>query len=382
MGNADKPRVRFGVLGPLAVEYDGRPIVLGSLKQRVVLAMLLMTANRIVSVDRLTDGLWGEEPPDGAVNTLQAHVSHLRRALAVGDVAILTQPPGYLLRVDPDQVDLLRFEQLTQRAHDHEGDGLLRDALADLTSALDLWRGPALEDLAASPFADSARTFLEERRLGVLEDRLSLLGRMGRHQELIEGCEAVLAVHPLREAVWEKLIVALYRSGRQADALAKYRLCRDLLLDELGVEPMPRLQQLEQQILTHDSRLQPARRTTTAMVVATAGRPAPSGQVTVLRARRLDATLVLGDGTTVPLAERTVLGRHRDCDITLDDPMVSRRHAEIRLTDGRHVLLDLSSSNGTWVAGHPVLQHPLRDGDTIQLGDQVLRYRTIDPAGS
>lgn len=380
MTNADKPMMRFGVLGPLAVEYDGRPLALGSLKQRLVLAMLLMTANRVVSVDRLTDGLWGEEPPDGAMNTLQAHVSHLRRALAVADVAILTQPPGYLLRVEPEQVDLLRFEQRTQAAHDHEGEQSLREALADLTGALELWRGPALEDLGSGTFADSARTFLEERRLGVLEDRLSLLGRLGRHQELIEGCEAVLAVHPLREAVWEKLIVALYRSGRQADALGKYRTCRELLQDELGVEPMPRLQQLEQQILNHDKRLQPARHTSTAMVVAAAGLPAASGPVTVLRARRLEASLVLGDGSTVRLAERTVLGRHRDCDVTLEDPMVSRRHAEIRLTNGSHVLLDLSSSNGTWVGGRPVLQHPLRDGDTIQIGDQVLSYRTTDPA--
>ena len=381
MTNPDKPTMRFGVLGPLAVEYDGRPLAMGSLKQRLVLAMLLMTANRVVSVDRLTDGLWGEEPPDGAMNTLQAHVSHLRRALAVGDVAILTQPPGYLLRVEPEQVDLLRFEQLTQRANDLADRGHAREALADLTGALQLWRGPALEDLGSSTFGDSARTFLEERRLGVLEDRLTLLGRLGRHQEQIESCEAVLAVHPLREAVWEKLIVALYRSGRQADALAKYRTCRELLQDELGVEPMPRLQQLEQQILNHDKRLQPARRTTTAMVIASPAQPAPSGQVTVLRARRLDAALVLGDGSTVPLAERTVLGRHRDCDITLEDPMVSRRHAEIRLTNGSHVLLDLSSSNGTWVAGRPVLQHPLRDGDTIKVGDQVLRYRTTDPSG-
>jgi len=381
MTNPDKPTMRFGVLGPLAVEYDGRPVAMGSLKQRLVLAMLLMTANRVVSVDRLTDGLWGEEPPDGAMNTLQAHVSHLRRALAVGDVAILTQPPGYLLRVEPEQVDLLRFEQLTQRANDLADRGQAREALADLTGALELWRGPALEDLGSSTFGDSARTFLEERRLGVLEDRLTLLGRLGRHQEQIESCEAVLAAHPLREAVWEKLIVALYRSGRQADALAKYRTCRELLQDELGVEPMPRLQQLEQQILNHDKRLQPARRTTTAMVIAAPAQPAPSGQVTVLRARRLDATLVLGDGSTVPLAERTVLGRHRDCDITLEDPMVSRRHAEIRLTNGSHVLLDLSSSNGTWVAGRPVLQHPLRDGDTIKVGDQVLRYRTTDPSG-
>lgn len=369
----------FGVLGPLVVEHGGLPVPLGA-KQRLVLAMLLMNAGRPVSVDRLIDGVWGDEPPDSAVNTLQVHISQLRRSLAAGDPAILTQPPGYLLRTTADQFDLLRFEELNQRGHDRLGAGRRVDAAEDFVAALDLWRGPPLEDLAESPFAASARTFLEERRLGVVDDLLQLQLDLGHDRDVVEAGEQVLSAYPLREGVWEKVILALYRSGRQADALAHYRACREVLLEELGVEPMRRLQLLEQQILRQDRHLDPGPRRTDALVVP-AKRPGGGGTVsgtaTVLRQRRLDAELILADGTAVPLPERLVLGRHRDCDVVLADSSVSRRHAEIRLVSGRFVLLDLSSTNGTWVDGQPVLQHPLTAGDTFQLGDVLVSYRTL-----
>lgn len=371
--------VRFGVLGPLQADVSGVPVALGGQRPRVVLAMLLLHAGRVVSVDRLIDGVWGEEAPEGVVNTLQAHVSHLRRLLAGGDAPLITQRPGYLVRVTGEQLDLLRFESLTQAAQARAHDGRTAEAVDLFGQALDLWRGPPLEDLGICPFADTARTFLEERRVAVVDDRLALMLDLGQERQVIETCEEVLATQPLRESLWERLIVALYRTGRQADALARYRQCRATLLDELGVEPMPRLRALEVQILNHDDRLVPDRLRTDAVVVPPREEAVPTGTETVLRPRRLDARLTSADGTVAALGERVVLGRHHACDIVLADASVSRRHAEIRLVNGRHLLLDLSSSNGTLVNGEPVLQHLLGDGDAVQLGDQTLTYHTLLP---
>lgn len=367
----------FGVLGPLLAEVAGAPVALGGPRPRAVLAMLLLHAGRVVSTERLIDGVWGEDVPEGAGNTLQAHVSHLRRVLAGGDAPVLTERPGYLIRVTGDQLDLLHFEAFTQEAQSRAQAGQSGEAADLFGQALALWRGPPLEDLGSCPFADTARTFLEERRLAAIDDRLGLLLDLGQDRQVIEGCEAALSEQPLRESLWERLIVALYRSGRQAEALARFRECRATLLDELGVEPMPRLRALEVQILNHDPRLAPDRRRTDEMVVPPRPQPEPSGTATVLRSRRLDARLVGLDGRTTPLGERIVLGRHPGCDVVLADASVSRRHAEIRLVNGRHLLLDLASSNGTWVNGEPVLQHRLGDGDVVQLGDQKLTYQTL-----
>lgn len=374
-------QLRFGLLGPLLVEQGERIVPVPS-RQRLILAMLLMNAGRPVSVDRLIDGVWGDRPPDGAINTLQVHVSHLRRTLATGDARILTQPPGYLLRISPGQLDLLVFEKLARRGNDLSAAGEHAQAAQALGEALALWRGPPLENLPDEPFVESARTFLDERRLGVTEDRLRLLLKLGRDREVIEVGEGLLATHPLRESVWETVILALYRSGRQADALARYRACRELLLDELGVEPMPGLQLLERQILNHDRKLVPAVRPTSALVIPSGPRSgdATTG-ATVQRTQRMDADLVLADGSVVPLPERVVLGRHPDCDVVLRDAQVSRRHAEVRLVSGRHMLLDLSSSNGTWINDQPVMQHLLADGDTFRVGDQLIGYRTRASAG-
>lgn len=365
---------QFAVLGPLRVELGGVPARIGGLKPRLVLAMLLLTPDRVVSVDRLITGLWEEEPPEGAVNTLQVHVSGLRRLLGRTDASLVTEPPGYRLRVAARQLDLLQFESLTAAARDHAASGDDAAAVDRLDAALALWRGTPLEDLGSGSFADNARTFLTERRLGAVDDRLRLMLRLGRYQDVVQDAEAVVAEHPLRESAWEKLMIGLYRSGRPADALARFRDCRRTLLDELGVEPMPRLQALEHQILNHDRRLDPGPRTDA--LVVDAGRRGMTGTVTQARPSRLDAELLLPDGTAVPLGENTVLGRHPGCDVVLAEASVSRRHAEIRLTNGRHVLLDLSSANGTWIDGRPVLQHLLRDGDTFEIGGLSLGYRT------
>lgn len=177
------------MLGPLLVERDHHPLALGGPKQRVVLTMLLMDPGRTVSVGRLVDGVWGEEPPEGAVNTLHAHVSNLRKAIGGRDSPIVTQPPGYLIEVTRGQLDLLRLDELTQAGHRSARAGHKAKALGLLDEALRLWRGRALEDLGQCPFAQTARAFLEERRLGVVDDRLGLMIELGRYRQVIEDCE-------------------------------------------------------------------------------------------------------------------------------------------------------------------------------------------------
>jgi DNA-binding SARP family transcriptional activator len=242
--------MEFRILGPLEVVERGRPIVLGSARQRALLAVLLTRANEVVSTDRLIDDLWGAWAPSTAANALQYHVSRLRKALAPTD-AILTQEPGYLIRVGPDDLDLLRFERLVEEARQAPTD----DAARLLRDALGLWRGPALADVAHEPFAQAEILRLEELRLGALERRVEADLALGRHGELVGELEGLVSEHPLHERLREQLMLALYGSGRQADALDVYRQTRRLLMDELGVEPSPSLRELERSILRHDPAL-------------------------------------------------------------------------------------------------------------------------------
>jgi DNA-binding SARP family transcriptional activator len=242
--------VEFRILGPLEVVEEGRPLTLGGPRQRALLAMLLTRANEVVSNDRLIDELWGARPPRTATNALQYHVSQLRKTLGPSK-AIVTREPGYLLRVAPHELDLLRFEQLVEEARQAPGDHASRL----LHDALGLWRGPALADLAGEPFMQAEILRLEELRLAALEWRIETDLALGRHRELVGELEVLVHEHPLRERPRAQLMLALYRSGRQAEALDLYREGRRLLVDELGIEPGLELQELEKAILTHDLEL-------------------------------------------------------------------------------------------------------------------------------
>lgn len=215
---------------------------LGGARQRALLALLLTRANEIVSVDRLVDDLWGGEPPRTAVNTLQYYVSQLRKVL--GAERILTQPPGYVIRVAPGELDLHRFERLVERG----GAERLREAIA-------LWRGAPLADFVYEPFAQAEIARLGELRLAALEERVELDLALGRHAQLVGELEALIREHPLRERLRGQLMVALYRSGRQAEALEAYQDVRRALVEELGIEPGPPLQRLERAVLVHDAAL-------------------------------------------------------------------------------------------------------------------------------
>src|ERR671937_2282672 len=246
-------RPHFSLLGPLAVSLDGEPVALGGEKRRALLGTLLLEANRVVSRDRLIDALWGEDPPDTARNTVQVYVSQLRKLLPEG--ALETAPPGYRLAVEPDTVDLFEFVRLSEEGRTALAAGDATDAADTLREALALWRGPALADLAWEPFAQAETVRLEELRVAALEERIDADLALGRHGQLVSELEGLVTEHPLRERLRGQLMLALYRSGREADALAVYQRARRTLVDELGLEPSEALRKLERAILAHDPAL-------------------------------------------------------------------------------------------------------------------------------
>ena len=244
--------LRFFLLGPLEARRDGVGVDLGPPKQRAVLALLLLHANRVVPTDRLIDELWGETPPDTARSALQVYVAGLRKALGTGDATLRTRSPGYVLELDPGALDVDRFEQLRAEAR-ATADTEQRAAL--LHAALDLWRDEPLGEFDGEPFAATAREQLEERRLGALEERVDADLALGRHATLVPELDALVAEHPYREHIRGQLMLALYRSGRQADALAAYRAAREAFADGLGLEPGPELKALERAVLEQDPAL-------------------------------------------------------------------------------------------------------------------------------
>lgn len=370
-------QLNFGVLGPLSVTVGDEPVKLGGPKERLVLAALLLHPGRVVSTDRLVDILWAEDPPARAQATLHVHISNLRKRLEPNRPAIDTCMQGYLVGATSRELDLLRFEELSTQARQHAAQGKRGDAALLFDQALKLWRGPALADQEATEYVASSRALLEERRLAAEEERLSLLLELARNQEALVLAEQMLEHHPLREALWGHRMIALYRLGRQADALAAFRRCRDMLLDDLGVDPTPPLRELEAAILRQDPALSPPPPMPPAVGAEPGPRsPVPGTATTFVAARACAAALVREDGSEVGLTDVVTLGRHPDCDVVLLDPLVSRRHAEVRPALSGHLISDLMSSNGTKVGDHQVVHHMLQDGDVIEIGTQMLRYVT------
>jgi DNA-binding SARP family transcriptional activator len=242
--------MEFRVLGPLELWDEGGEVSLGGPKQRGLLAVLLLHANEVVPVDRLIDELWGEDSPEDAAAALRVNVSRLRKALPQ-DV-LTTRSPGYLLRVEPGALDLQRFERLVEEGRGLLARGLAAAASARFRDALSLWRGPALADFAYESFAEAAIARLEEIRLAAVELRIDADLVLGRHDELVGELEELVAEHPLRERLRMLLMTALYRSGRQAEALDAYHDARRALVDEVGIEPSPALHELERAILRQD----------------------------------------------------------------------------------------------------------------------------------
>ena len=270
--------MEFRILGPLEVVHEGRTLELGASKERALLALLLLDAGRVVSVDRLIEDLWEGDPPESASVSLRVHVSRLRKSLAPagGDELIVTRSPGYVAMVGRQQLDAARFDMLVTRGREQAAAGALEAAAASYDEALSMWRGAALADVLGAPFAQAEAARLEEARLASLEDRVDVELRLGRHRKLVAELEALVAANPLRERLWAARMVALYRSGRQADALRSFQELRSHLIDELGIEPSPALVELERAVLAQDDDLLggPGH--------APPARPLPSGVITFL----------------------------------------------------------------------------------------------------
>lgn len=249
--------MEYRILGGLEVEDRGRPVPLRGPRQRALLVHLLVNANEVVPDERLLEDLWAGERPRSGRAALRVRVSQLRKALANGAEALLTRPPGYVLRVGADDLDVLRFERLLVEGRKALAAGRPDAAAETLRDGLALWRGPALADVAYDPWAQAEIVRLEELRRTALEERIDADLALARHAELVGELEALVAGEPLRERLRGQLMLALYRSGRQADALAAYRAARAALVQELGIEPGRALQELEGAMLRQDPFLDP-----------------------------------------------------------------------------------------------------------------------------
>jgi DNA-binding SARP family transcriptional activator len=336
----------FRILGPLEVWDSDRPVRLSGAKERALLALLLLHANEAVSADRLVDELWGERPPTTARKSLQVRVSTLRKAL--GSDVVATRDGGYLIRVEAAELDLHRFEALVAdaRAADRP------DAAGRmLRSALKLWRGPPLSEFAYEAFAQGAIARLEELRLAALELRLEADLACGLHAEVVPELEALVSDEPLREGLRGLLMLALYRSGRQADALEAYRRTRETLLDQLGIEPGPALQQLERAILRQEP----------ALDLATTGTPQRSILIAASAEGRVDALLAIGEPLAARAARELILVR-----VVASSEDLGRAGAV--LDERRRALLDRGVTARSAVFSSPV---PARDVVRLALEQDV-----------
>ncbi len=373
------------LLGPVDLRQGESSCPLGAPRQRSLLALLALSQGRLVPVSAIIDGVWGDDPPGSAVNAVQVYVAGLRKALAGAGLAdtLLTQAPGYRLALPPGTLDTERHLAWTTQAREHAGAGRPEAAAAAYQQAMSLWRGEAITDIDA-PFAEHARAHWHEIHEQTRADWLAQLLAAGGHEQAVPALEQAVLAEPYREPLWLMLATALYRCGRQQDALGALRRQRRVLRTELGVDPGPPSLALERQILDHDARIASQQQragwgvglriggeTDTTHVVRT--ETTTTGVSTLVAGL---PRLVLPDGRRVPLvAEQTVLGRQADCTVVLAHRDVSRRHAQVSATNTGHEVCDLDSTNGTAVNGHPVTgPSRLAHGDRIELGPVTVRY--------
>lgn len=355
----------FCVLGPLEVRDDeGAELALAAGRQQALLVALLLNANEVVLTDRLVDELWGERVPPTAVKAIHNHVSQLRRTL--GDARLLTHGHGYVLAVGPGELDLQRFEQLVDEGTRALEAGDAGPAASILRGALALWRGPALGEFAYESFAEGPALRLEELRLGALEKRIEADLALGRHAELIGELEELVSAHPLRERFRAQLMLALYRSGRQAEALEAYREETRILDEELGLEPGDELRELERAILRQDEALGPAARTPVFLRRAArrgglARSPltlAASGILLLVLVGAAVAALVLTSGGTgpVPIAPDSVV---------VIDPASNRILGQVAV--GARPVAVAVDQDGIWVANADDETVSHIDPDTLEV---------------
>jgi DNA-binding SARP family transcriptional activator len=283
------------LLGPLEVVLDDREIDLGGVRQRIVLAMLALNANRVTSVDTLIDAVWDTSPPETSRNQIQICISTLRKLFdGTPELSIHTRPPGYMLSVADGWLDSAQFDSLTAEAAGHAAAGRVHDTAVALRTALALWRGPVLSDIPSDCVRRSTIP-LDERRISALEERLRAELALGQHRLIVGELQLLVAEQPLREEPYRLLMLALYRSGRQAEALEVARRARATLIEEVGVEPGDDLRELEQGILNHAPALAPALASPSAPSAAEPSAPAWRAAEVQTMPRQLPASI--GDFT-------------------------------------------------------------------------------------
>ena len=358
------------ILGPFqAFDDSGREVGLPTGRERVLLAALVLRRAEVVSVDALVEALWGDTAPSTAVKAVQGYVSHLRRVLG-SDGVLVTQAPGYVLRVPAHSVDAHRFVTLAAEAwrtlQDDPG-----SALASFERALALWRGPALADFAFANFAQREIRRLEELRLETVEGRFESMLQLGRHGAIVAELETRVAEHPLRERLRGQLMLALYRCGRQADALEVYRTGRRLLADELGVEPGAELQGLERAILSQDASLEapatrprPALKPTTAPPTRDAQRRGAGRRIAVGAALVVVAAAAATLGYLVVADEPSASVAATPPTLAVIDPASNRVVASIRV--GSKPVSIAAGQGGLWVGD-------ARDGTVTRVDPRTRR---------
>ncbi|UGT38804.1 FHA domain-containing protein [Nocardia yamanashiensis] len=367
-------RAQVGVLGPVELTIDGVAQQLGGPKQRAVLAYLVIHANRPVSVDALAAAVWEEnQPPDVRVS-LHAIVSNLRKPLRDGGIdarnMLQHMGTGYRIVVDDAACDVFRFRIRRENGLRALAAGRFSAASEALSDALAQWRGPVLSDLRGLGFADAYAVALDDERIGVIEARAEADIAQGRADAVVSELTLLVRDHPLRESLWEQLITALYLAGRQSDALDAARRLRTVLADELGIDPGPRIRELEARILRQES----------LSVRAVAAASATRATTIVDRSWHEPQAILRGrDGQVFPIVGTvTRIGRLSDNDIALPDGRVSRHHALVIDNGLTYVVKDLSSSNGVFVDGIRVVDSAiLANNATVRIGDSEFTFQLV-----
>jgi DNA-binding SARP family transcriptional activator len=371
--------VQFGVLGPLQMSIGGTLVPLGTPKQRAVLAVMVINANRPVGIDTLIDSAWDGRPPEGARATLHAYVSNLRRLMRAAGIAppvLASAPPGYRLAIADEQYDLGRFITDKDAGVRAAAAAQFERASRHLSAALAEWRGPVLDDLRDFEFVEPlARGFDDEKvvaHTAYAEAEIAC----GRAYAVIKELEALTAQHPYREPLWAQLITAYYLADRQSDALDTYHRLKTALADDLGIDPSPMVGELYERVL----RQQPVdvREAAQSHAIDTIG----WGTDQTKFRRPSAAALRDAAGQRYALVgTATRIGRSPDSDIVLPDLSVSRHHAVI-IDNGRMlVIVDMESANGVYVRGQRIRpEAELSEGDRIAIGDYEFTLET-NPRG-
>jgi SARP family transcriptional regulator, regulator of embCAB operon len=368
--------VQFGVLGPLEMNIGGALVPLGTPKQRAVLAVMVINANRPVGIDTLIDAAWDERPPEGARATLHAYISNLRRLMSSAGIdrgMLASAPPGYRLAIADHQCDLGRFITEKDAGVRAAAAAQFEQASRHLSAALAQWRGPFLDDLRDFQFVATFAQSLDEEKVVAHTARAEAEIACGRAYAVIKELEALTAAHAYREPLWAQLITAYYLADRQSDALDAYHRLKTTLTEDLGIDPGPALRGLYERILRQEpldvrKAAQVHAEDTIDMLSQTAagiGRPVP-------------AALYAADGQRYALVgTATRIGRSPDNDIVLSDAKVSRHHAVITDNGTTFVITDLGSANGVRVLGQRIhISAELSEGDRIRIGDHEFTLET------